>query len=158
MTSTEFSAGIGTDPATVVRRFFDAYRRHDVHAMAEMCTDNADFSYAPYEVWGKQRVLRGDGKVKTVGKALWSGFINSFPDLYNEVHEVDANDRGDVIVTCDIGGTQQIAWGFAESHNKPFREPHLFVFHVDTTGLIDNVRAYWNDASINRQLGHLEVD
>jgi ketosteroid isomerase-like protein len=162
MTSTETDRSTvpvdSVDPEAVVRNFFEAYQRHDVNAMGEMCTDNADFSYVPYEVWGKQRVLRGDGKVKTVGKPLWSGLINSFPDLYNEVHSIDANDEGDVIVSCDIGGTQQIAWGFAESHNKAFCEPHLFVFHVDASGLIDKVKAYWNDAGISLQLGHLEVD
>ena len=158
MTSTETAARSAASAERIVRRFFEAYREHDVDAMADMCTDNADFSYVPFEVWGKQRVLRGDGKVKTIGKTLWTGLINAFPDLYNEVHEVDANDAGDVLVTCDIGGTQQIAWGFAESQGRAYREPHLFVFHVGEDGLIDRIRGYWNDAGINRQLGHLEVD
>ncbi|HEY3685949.1 MAG TPA: nuclear transport factor 2 family protein [Streptosporangiaceae bacterium] len=158
MTSTETAPRSETAAAQTVRSFFEAYQRHDVDAMADMCTDNADFLYVPYEVWGKQRVLRGDGKVKTIGKVLWTGLINSFPDLYNEVHSIDANAVGDVIVTCDIGGTQQIAWGFAEPDGHAYREPHLFVFHVEENGLIDRIRAYWNDAGINRQLGHLEVD
>ncbi|MEV1296108.1 hypothetical protein [Pseudonocardia sp. NPDC049635] len=146
------------DPAAVVDEFFAAYRRHDVHAMTDMCTDNAGFRYVPYEVWGKQRVLRGDGKVKTIGKTLWTGLIKSFPDLFNVVHSIDAGPDGDVIVSCDIGGTQQIAWGFAVSQTRAFSEPHLFLFHVDRTGLIDDITAYWNDGGINRQLGHLEVD
>jgi ketosteroid isomerase-like protein len=161
MTSTEvnrFATDDGARAAAVVRVFFDAYQRHDVNTMADMCTDNARFFYIPFEVWGKQRVLRGDGNVKTVGKTLWSGLINSFPDLYNTVYTVDSNERGDVVVTCDIGGSQQIAWGFAEPRGKSFSEPHLFVFHVDESGLIDKVKAYWNDAGINRQLGHQEVD
>ncbi|MBX6166634.1 MAG: nuclear transport factor 2 family protein [Thermobispora bispora] len=144
--------------AQVAARFFEAYQRHDVEAMTDMCTDNADFSYVPYEVWGKQRVLRGDGKVKTVGKTIWTGLLNSFPDLFNKVYSIDANDNGDVVVTCDIGGSQQIAWGFAEARGKKFSEPHLFIFHVDESGLIDKITAYWNAAGINRQLGHLEID
>ncbi|RVU27677.1 hypothetical protein EOT10_05060 [Streptomyces antnestii] len=142
----------------LVRAFFDAYRRQDVDTMTDLCSDNADFSYVPYEVWGKQRVLRGDGKVKTVGKTIWTGLVNSFPDLTNTVHTVDANDAGDVVVTCDIGGTQQLAWGLAEPRGKGFSEPHLFVFHVDDAGEIDRISAYWDGAGINRQLGHLEVD
>lgn len=144
--------------AEVAERFFDAYRGHDVEGMVDMCSVNADFSYVPYEMWGKQRVLRGDGKVNTVGKTLWTGLINSFPDLYNRVHTIDANDDGDVVVTCDIGGSQQIAWGFAEPTGQKFAEPHLFILHVDADGLIDRIRAYWDGAGINRQLGHLEVD
>jgi steroid delta-isomerase-like uncharacterized protein len=154
MTTTEQTTTRATE---VVTAFFDAYNRHDVAAMAEMCSDNADFSYVPFEIWGKQRVVRGDGKVHTVGKVLWTGLINSFPDLFNRVHTIDANEH-DVVVTCDIGGTQQIAWGAIAPQGKKFSEPHLFVFHVDGDGLIDSIRAYWDAAGINRQLGHLEVD
>jgi steroid delta-isomerase-like uncharacterized protein len=143
--------------AQVVTEFFAAYNRHDVDAMTELCSDNADFSYVPFEMWGKQRVVRGDGKVRTVGKVIWSGLINSFPDLFINVHTIDANER-DVVVTCDIGGTQQIAWGPIAPAGKAYREPHLFVFHVDTDGRVDSIRAYWDGAGINRQLGHLEVD
>ena len=46
----------------VVQEFFDAYRRHDVDAMVDLCTDNAGFTYVAFESWGKQRVLRGDGR------------------------------------------------------------------------------------------------
>ncbi|AEA23072.1 MULTISPECIES: nuclear transport factor 2 family protein [Pseudonocardiaceae] len=158
MTTTEPATRELTSPADVVAAFFEAYSRHDVETMTEMCTDNADFSYIPYEVWGKQRVLRGDGKVRTVGKVIWSGLINSFPDLFNVVHSIDANDKGDVVVMCDIGGTQQSPWGFAAPKGGRFSEPHLFIFHVDENGLIDKIKAYWNGAGINRQLGHLEVD
>jgi ketosteroid isomerase-like protein len=144
--------------ADVATRFFDAYRRQDVDAMADLCTDNAEFSYPPFEIWGKQRVLRGDGKVRTIGKVIWAGLINSFPDLFNDVHSVDAGESGDVVVTCDIGGTQQIAWGPVAPQGKKFSEPHLFLLHVDEHGRIDRIKAYWNGAGINRQLGHLEVD
>lgn len=98
-------------PVDVVTEFFDVYRRRDVVAMTELCTDNADFSYVPFEVWAKQRVIRGDGKVRTIGRVVWSGLINAFPDLGNQVFSIDGNDDGDVVVTCDITGTQQKAWG-----------------------------------------------
>ena len=56
----------GRTPVEVVTVFFDAYRRRDVEAMTDLCTENADFSYIPFEVWAKQRVMRGDGKVRSV--------------------------------------------------------------------------------------------
>ena len=142
----------------VVTEFFDRYRAHDVEGMTDLCSINADFSYVPFEVWGKQRVLRGDGKVGTVGKPIWAGFINSFPDLSNTVHALSANDDGDVVVECDIEGTQRLAWGFAVPAGRHYREPHLFIFHVDDELLIDNITAYWDNAGISRQLGHNEVD
>ncbi len=64
----------------------------------------------PVEVWGKQRVLRGDGKVGTIGKPLWTGLVTAFPDLTNTVRTVTANDDGDVVAEVDIEGTQQLAW------------------------------------------------
>jgi hypothetical protein len=54
----------------LVQGFFDAYRAHDVEAMVSLCSEGADFHYVPFEIWGKQRVLRGDGKVRGIGKVL----------------------------------------------------------------------------------------
>ena len=61
--------------AGVVTEFFDRYRAHDVEGMTDLCSISAGFSYVPVELWGKQRVLRGDGKVRTIGKPLWTGLI-----------------------------------------------------------------------------------
>jgi hypothetical protein len=109
-------------------------------------------------MWGKQRVLRGNGTVGTVGKPLWAGLIASFPDLSNTVHTVISNEDGDVVVQADIEGTQQGAWGLIAPAGKHYSEPHLFIFHVGPDLLIDGINAYWNDAGISRQLGHNEVD
>jgi ketosteroid isomerase-like protein len=144
--------------AGVVTGFFDAYRAHDVDGMTGLCSITCDFSYVPFEVWGKQRVLRGDGKVGTVGKVLWAGLINSFPNLSNTVHTIVANDEGDVVVEADIEGTQQLAWGAIVPAGKHYCEPHLFVFHVGDDLLIDSITGYWDNAGISKQLGHLEVD
>ena len=142
----------------VVREFFDRYRRHDVEGMTDLCSLSAKFSYVPFEVWGKQRVVRGDGKVRTIGKTIWDGLIGSFPNLTNTVHTVVANDDGDVVAEVDIGGTQHLPWAFAAATGRRYDEPHLFIFCVGANGLIERITAYWDNASINRQLGHNEVD
>ena len=142
----------------VVREFFDRYRCHDVDGMTDLCSLAAEFSYVPFEVWGKQRVLRGDGKVRTVGKTIWHGLIGSFPDLTNTVHTVVSNDDGDVVAEVDIGGTQQLAWGSVTPTGRHYFAPHLVIFRVGTDGLIEHITAYWDNAGINRQLGHNEVD
>jgi ketosteroid isomerase-like protein len=142
----------------VVTEFFDRYRAHDVPGMSDLCTDNADFDYIPFEVWAKQRVVRGEGKVRTIGRVIWSGLINAFPDLGNTIFHIDGNDNGDVVVACDITGTQKSAWGFISPKGQYFAEPHLFILHVNDEGLIDRIRAYWDNAGVNRQLGHFEVD
>ncbi|GAA3113098.1 ketosteroid isomerase-like protein [Kribbella aluminosa] len=147
-----------SDNAAVVTEFFDRYRARDVHGMGDLCAINADFSYPAFEMWGKQRVVRGDGKVGTVGKAIWAGLIQAFPNLSNSVHSIEANDEGDVVVQVDIGGTQQLPWGFVRPAGRTYSEPHLFIFKVNQDGLIRSLTAYWNNAGISQQLGHLEVD
>ena len=72
--------------AGVVTEFFDRYRAHDVEGMTDLCAMNAAFSYPPVELWGKQRVLRGDGKVRTIGKPLWTGLIAPAGRHYREPH------------------------------------------------------------------------
>jgi len=158
MTITANDTKTAADYAAIVSEFFDRYRAHDVHGMAERCAINADFSYPPFEVWGKQRVLRADGKVGTVGKAIWAGLIQAFPNLSNVVNSVEANDEGDVIAQVDIGGTQQQAWGLITPAGKTYSEPHLFIFKVGPDGLITSITGYWNNAGISQQLGHNEVD
>ncbi|MFC4943549.1 nuclear transport factor 2 family protein [Pseudonocardia sp. GCM10023141] len=145
-------------PAQTVEAFFDAYRRHEIDEMVDLCTPNADFSYVPVEIWGRQRVVRGDGKVATIGKTLWTGLITSFPDLWNTVAAVRPSvDGSRVVAEVTIGGTQASAWANISARGGSFAEPHLFVFRT-TDGPIDGVTAYWNNASISRQLGHLEID
>src|ERR1700689_4602037 len=144
--------------AGIVAEFFDRYRAHDVEGMTDLCSINAGLSYVPVELWGKQRVLRGDGKVRTIGKPLWAGLITAFPDLSNTVHAITSNDDGDGVAQAAIEGTQQLPWGLTTPAGRHSREPHLFIFHVGPDLLIDGITAYWNDAGISQQLGHTEVD
>jgi ketosteroid isomerase-like protein len=157
MTETARRPRTAESAAAVVTEFFDRYRAHDVDGMTDLCSMNADFSYVPVELWGKQRVLRGDGKVRTVGKPLWAGLIASFPDLSVTVRSIVSNDEGDVVAQADLEGTQERPWGLIPPAGRHYREPHLFIFRVGADLLIDSITAYWNDAGISRQLGHHEV-
>jgi len=145
-------------PAEIVTEFFAAYREHDVPAMADLCADNADFRYLPVEIWGKQRVVRGDGKVHGIGRVIWSGLITAFPDLSNEITSLSSAADGTVVAEVVLSGTQADPWGVIASRGQQYALPHLFVLHVNTDGLIDSVTAYWDNASFYRQLGHAEVD
>ncbi|HEX4103163.1 MAG: nuclear transport factor 2 family protein [Pseudonocardiaceae bacterium] len=146
-----------TATATVIG-FFDAYRARDVEGMIELCTDNADFRYVPFEVWGRQRVLHGDGKVCTIGKPIWTALIDAFPDLINTVTSIRADGEGNVAVQADISGTQAKDFGVIACAGGDFELPHLFLFHVTGHGLIDDVVSYWDNAQWKKQLGWFEVD
>jgi|HubBroStandDraft_2_1064218.scaffolds.fasta_scaffold142827_2 ketosteroid isomerase-like protein len=141
-----------------VEAFFDAYRARDVESMVGACSDRADFHYVPFEMWGKQRVLRGDGKVRSIGKVLWRGLIESFPDLTNEVTSIHAGEDGRVAAEVTIRGTQAKVWGTIDNLGKAFAVPHLFLFRVGEGGLIDEISAYWDGADMNHQLGRVEID
>lgn len=142
----------------VIADFFDAHRRRDVAAMAELCDENADFRYPAFEVWGKQRVVHGTGKVHTIGRVIWTGMAHAFPDLTNEVRTIAANDDGTAAADVIVSGTQASPWGPVAPAGRSFALPHLFVFHVSPEGLIDAIAAYSDSASLYRQLGHAEVD
>jgi ketosteroid isomerase-like protein len=141
-----------------VQRLFDAYRAHDIEAMVEACSECAEFRYVPFELWGKQRVLRGDGKVRSIGKILWTGLVESFPDLTNQVTSIHADDLGNVVAEVTIGGTQAKTWGTIDSRGARFAVRHLFLLHVSDNDLIDKITAYWDGAEMNRQLGRMEID
>ncbi|CAD6533918.1 hypothetical protein LMG27952_02849 [Paraburkholderia hiiakae] len=141
-----------------VLRFFDAYRRQDVEGMVDACVDNANFRYVPAEVMRRQRVVRGDGKVRGVGKTWWSSLIDAFPDLTNNVQWIGNDDEGNVAVEVTISGTQTKAFGTIANSGKHYDLVHLFLFHVNREGLIDDIVAYWDTADWYRQLGRLECD
>jgi steroid delta-isomerase-like uncharacterized protein len=148
----------GERASRAVVHFFDAYRRQDVEAMVDTCADNANFRYVPAEVMRKQRVVRGDGKVRGVGKTWWSSLIDAFPDLTNEVNWIGNDDEGNVAVEVVISGTQAKAFGTLANSGKHYDLAHLFLFHVNREGLIDDIVAYWDTADWYRQLGRLECD
>ena len=101
MTTVTLPAGTGTTPRedraeTTVRAFFAAYRAHDVERMVDLCAEGAGFRYVPFEVRSRQRVLHGEGRVRTVGKAIWTALIDAFPDLTTAVTSLRADPDGNV--------------------------------------------------------------
>lgn len=152
------SVMVSPSAVEVITAFFEAYRAHDLERMVELCSDNADFHYIPFEVWGRQRVIRGDGKVRTIGKVLWATLIDAFPDLTNEVTSVTADEGGNVAAEVVISGTQAKPYGTIANQGLHYDLPHVFLFRVGKNGLIEEVTAYWDNADFYRQLGRLEVD
>jgi steroid delta-isomerase-like uncharacterized protein len=141
-----------------VEAFFEAYRAHDVGRMVELCSEGADLRYVPVEMWARQRVVRADEKVVTVGRPIWTQLIDSFPDLTNQVHSIRADEAGNVAVEVTIGGTQAKDFGAIMNQGRRYDLPHLFLFHVDDEGLIDRIVAYWDTANWYTQLGKVQVD
>jgi steroid delta-isomerase-like uncharacterized protein len=163
MTTAEIQVGTSVTPresgtAASVLAFLYAYRVHDVERMVDLCTDGADFRYVSFEVRGRQRVLHGEGKVRTIGKVIWTALIDAFPDLNNDVTSLRADEHGNVVAEVSVAGTQARPFGILACTGGHFELPHLFLFHVTGDGLIDDIVAYWDNVDWKRQLGCVEVD
>ena len=163
MTTDVIRAGTEVTPresgaSAAVLAFLDAYRVHDIERMVDLCTDGADFRYVPFEVRGRQRVLHGEGKVRTIGKVIWTALIDAFPDLTNAVTSLRADEDGNVVAEVSVGGTQARPFDILSCTGGRFELPHLFLFHVTGDGLIDDIVAYWDNVNWKRQLGSVEVD
>jgi ketosteroid isomerase-like protein len=141
-----------------VAAFFAAYQAHDIERMVDLCAAGAGFRYVPFEVWSRQRVLHGEGTVRTVGKLIWTALIDAFPDLANEVTCVSADAEGNVAAEVSMGGTQAKAFGSIACTGRRYELPHLFLFRVTSDGRIGDIVAYWDNVAWKRQLGCLEVD
>lgn len=136
-------------PKGVALAFFDAYRARDVKTMQSLFTPDASFNYVP--------TSGGPGKVNPDGVNFWSLLIETFPDLTNEVTFATEDSQGYAFVSVFIGGTQTKDIAMLTNHNRKYWLEHLFIFHVNDKGLVDSVKAYWDDATWFTQLGHLEL-
>src|SRR5262249_57416308 len=105
----------------------------------ELWADTAGFRYVPFEVWAPQRVLHGDGKVRTVGKPIWTALIDAFPDLSNTVASIRADDDGNVAVQVDIGGTQAKDFGVIGCTGGRYDLAHPFLVHVTAHGAAHDI-------------------
>lgn len=142
----------------VVEEFFAKQRAHDLLGMTELCSPRATFDYIPFVAHDKQRMVTGAGYVSGVGRTIWSLGFRAFPDLSNEVHDVWADDAGNVVAEVTLTGTQQAPYLTLAARGQSFSERHLFRVHVDADGKIDDISAYWNAGGMNAQLGHVELD
>lgn len=141
-----------------VEEFFAQHKKRNVTAMAELCAPRSHFDYIPFVSHDKQRVVRGQGYVNGVGRTVWGLGFRAFPDMSNKVNEIFADDDGNVVAEVTISGTQAAPYLTVASVGKKYSERHLFRFHVDKSGKIDDVIAYYDAAGVNGQLGHDELD
>jgi steroid delta-isomerase-like uncharacterized protein len=142
----------------VAEEFFNAHRKRDAIAMAELCAPRAKFDYVPFVSHDKQRLVHGAGYVNGVGRAIWGLGFRAFPDLTNKVHEMFADEDGNVVAEVTVSGTQAAPYLTLAPSGQKFTERHLFRLHVDKAGKIDDIAAYWDAAGVNSQLGHFELD
>ena len=127
------------------RSFFAAYNAHKEQEMLAACSDDAQLRYVPM---GDQ----GEGKVREVGKTIWSGLIDAFPDLTVTAQRV-FSDGTNAAAEVMIGGTQKKDFLGIPNQGKRYDLPHAFLLTLNESGRITQITCYWDNASFYLQLG-----
>lgn len=128
----------------IARSFFEAYNRHDVDKMVQVCSESAELRYIPME-------KQGQGRAREVGKKIWSGLIDPFPDLHVTPSFIFGDERN-AAAEVTIGGTQRKDFLDIPNQGKHYELPHAFILAIDD-GLISSIRCYWDNLSFYSQLG-----
>jgi steroid delta-isomerase-like uncharacterized protein len=134
----------------IAHAFFNAYNEHDVNKMVSMCSEEGELCYVPM---GE----KGRGKLREVGKMIWSSLIEAFPDL-NVVTHCAFGDDENVAAEVEIGGTQQKDFMQINNQGKRYDLPHAFLLNLNDRGVLTRITAYWDNASFYSQLGKKTLD
>ena len=137
-------------PIEIAGSFFNSYNAHDVDRMLSLCSDDAQLHYLPM---GKQ----GEGKIKEVGKTIWSTLLDAFPDLRVRL-ECAFADEQNVAAQVTIGGTQRKDFMNIRNQGRHYDLPHAFLLKMGDRRLITSITAYWDNASFYSQLGKKTID
>jgi hypothetical protein len=126
--------------------FMFAYQQQDVEKMLSLCdTEGA--------IWFKPLGENGRGTIGGLGKGLWTALMDSFPNLDNTVNSAILDPDGRARCQVDIRGTQAKEFAGIPSKGLSFESDHVFIFHHNRDGMIDNIEIEWNHADFQRQLG-----
>lgn len=127
-------------------QFMFAYQQKDVPAMLGFFSENATVDFMPLGEGGK-------GLAAELGKAVWTGLIQSFPDLDNTVDATIATDEENIRCQVVIRGTQAADFADVPNKNKSFESDHIFIFRLDPSGKIEHLFIEWDHADFKKQLG-----
>lgn len=126
--------------------FMFAYQQRNVEKMLSFCNPEGTVYFEPL---GEA----GHGKIFELGKGLWSGLIDCFPNIDNTLDAAVAEDESTVRCQVVIRGTQ--IKDFADVPNKglSFDSDHIFIFRLNPDNKIDSIHINWDHTDFKKQLG-----
>ena len=127
-------------------QFMFAYQQKNLEKMLSFCDPNGTIEFLPLGDAGK-------GKIGELGRAIWGGLIECFPDIDNTLDAAVAEDEHTVRCQVVIRGTQAKDFADIKSKGLHFESDHIFIFHLDENNKIDHVQIQWNHQDFKRQLG-----
>ena len=126
--------------------FMFAYQQKNLEKMLSFCDLDGTVEFLPLGEGGK-------GKIGELGKAIWAGLIECFPDIDNTLDAAVADDENTVRCQVVIRGTQAKDFADIKSKGKHFDSDHIFIFHLNGDNKIDHISIQWNHEDFKRQLG-----
>ena len=126
--------------------FMFAYQQKNLEKMLSACDPDGIVEFLPLGEGGK-------GKIGELGKAIWGGLIECFPDIDNTLDAAVAEDEHTVRCQVVIRGTQAKDFAGIKSQGKHFDSDHIFIFHVNENNKIDHIKIEWNHDDFKKQLG-----
>ena len=127
-------------------QFMFAYQQRNLEKMLSFCDLNGTVEFISLGEAGK-------GKIGELGKAIWGGLIECFPDIDNTLDAAVAEDERSVRCQVVIRGTQAKDFADIKNKGKHFESDHIFIFHLNENNKIDYIRIQWNHDDFKRQLG-----
>jgi hypothetical protein len=127
-------------------QFMFSYQQRNIEKMLSLCNPNGNIQFVSLGD-------AGNGKIGELGKAIWSGLIECFPDIDNTLDAAISEDNDTVRCQVVIRGTQAKDFGDIKNKGKHFESDHIFIFHLDENNKINEVSVQWDHEDLKRQLG-----
>ena len=125
--------------------FMFAYQQRNVEKMLSFCDPDGTVFFEPL---GKD----GQGKIYELGKAIWTGLIESFPNLDNTLDAAAATDENTVQCQVIIRGTQSKDFADIPNEGQSFDSDHIFIFRLSSGNKIEHIHINWNHDDFKKQL------
>jgi len=126
--------------------FMFAYQQKSVEKMMSFCNPEGLVYFEPLGDAGR-------GKIGELGRAIWSGLIDAFPDIDNTLDAAVAEGENTVRCQVVICGTQTKDFAGIPSKGLRFDSDHIFIFHLNGENKIDEIRISWDHQDFMHQLG-----
>ncbi len=134
----------------LAQQFFSRYRAHDLDGMLACFSADGQIDYLPIGL---------AGPASTAGSSVWGALIDAFPDLGNQVSASYFDATAHVVVLeVTISGTQAKDTFGIRNLGRHFDLPHVFIIKVGDDGLIQSMKAYWDNAQWFQSLGRSSLD
>ncbi len=125
--------------------FMKYYEEHKLEEMLGLAQRGSTIDFLPL---GEE----GQGEIWELGRTIWAGLFECFPDISNTVHSISSDEDG---VTCKVSirGTQAQDFAGIKSKGLSFDSEHIFVFQLDPAHKIQHLQVTWDHHDFVRQLG-----